>query len=95
MVVRFDLNFMFCRPGMQTAHNLALSSKTWHRMICILTIPDYLRDLAGGSQEPDWTGVISNNIEDDCLLQTIVSGDCGERGENYMTTMKYECDIVI
>ena len=58
----FDLNSMFSRPGMQTAHSSALSDKTWHRMICILTIPDYpdyLRDLAGGIQEPDWTGVIS------------------------------------
>ena len=38
-VVWFDLNFMFCRPGIQTAHNLALSGKTWHRMICIPGYP--------------------------------------------------------
>ena len=69
-VVWFDLNFMFCRPGIQTARNLALSGKTWHRMIRIPGYPGLSHRPCRRQTGLELAGVISRNIEPpDCLLQ--------------------------
>ena len=69
-VVWFDLNFMFCRPGIQTARNLALSGKTWHRMIRIPGYPWLSHRPCRRQTGLELAGVISRNIEPpDCLLQ--------------------------